>query len=150
MAHLKALKLASAEPVATQADPVKRTRNKVMEALVEQKRAAEAKIAGQAYAPTHMVWRKNEAGERIQVEARKRFRAGWFENAAGQSFFALRYAGAVIELAKDKNAIEVGDFEKLPVVIDTLIEAVQAGELDAQLAAAAEARGQMLRKKTTA
>jgi hypothetical protein len=77
MSHLKALKLVTVEPIAAQADPVKRTRNKVMEALTEQKRAAEAKIAGQAYAPTHMVWRKNEAGERVQVEARKRFRSGW-------------------------------------------------------------------------
>ncbi|MEF2554277.1 hypothetical protein VQ042_23640 [Aurantimonas sp. A2-1-M11] len=70
MAHLKTLKLASAKPVATQADPVKRTRNKVMEALAEQKRVAEAKIAGQAYAPKHMVWRKNEAGEQYGADPR--------------------------------------------------------------------------------
>ncbi|MCB8837031.1 DUF6641 family protein [Aurantimonas sp. VKM B-3413] len=148
MAYLKALKLAQAEPDRAQTDPVKRARDKVVEALAEQKRAAEAKMAGQDYAPTHRVWRKNEAGERVQVEMRKRFRSGWFENAAGQTFFSLRYAGKTIELAKDKNAIEVADFTKLPGIIDTLISAVQAGELDEQLTAAAEARGQMLRKKS--
>jgi hypothetical protein len=84
------------------------------------------------------------------VAPRAGTQGGWFENATGQTFFALRYAGTVIELAKDKNAIEVSEFEKLPATIDTLIEAVQAGELDAQLTAAAEARGQMLRKKTAA
>lgn len=147
MAHLKTLKLASATPAYAQADPVKRTRDKVVEALAEQKRAIVAKLAGQHYAPTHMAWRKNEAGERLQVETRKRFRHGWFENAAGQTFFALRYAGKAIELAKDKNAIEVGELAKLPTIIDTLVEAVNAGELDTQLIAAAEERGQMLRKK---
>jgi hypothetical protein len=146
MAHLKTLRLANAEPVNAQADPVKRARDKVVESLFEQKHAAEAKLAGQHYAPTHIVTRKNEAGERIQLEQRKRFRNGWFENAAGQSFFALRYAGKAIELAKGKNAIEVGEFAKLPEIIDTLIGAVNAGELDVQLAAAAAERGQLLRK----
>ena len=146
MAHLKTLRLANAEPVNAQADPVKRARDKVVESLFEQKHAAEAKLAGQHYAPTHIVTRKNEAGERIQLEQRKRFRNGWFENAAGQTFFALRYAGKAIELAKGKNAIEVGEFGKLPEIIDTLIEAVNAGELDAQLTAAAAERGQLLRK----
>lgn len=146
MTHLKSLKLAKAEPIRAQADPIKRARDKVIDGLMEQKRAAEAKLAGQHYAPTQMVTRKNEAGERIQIEARKRLRNGWFENAAGQTFFALRYAGKAIELAKDKNAIEVGELAKLPAIIDTLIQAVSAGELDAQLAAAAEERGQMLRK----
>lgn len=150
MTHLKALKLANAEPAATQTDPVKRTRNKVMEALAEQKRAAEAKMAGEAYVPTQMVWRKNEAGERVQVEQRKRFRSAWFENAAGQTFFSLRYAGKTIDLAKDKNAIEIADFTQLPAVIDTLIAAVNAGELDAQLEEAARARGHALRKAKAA
>ena len=150
MTHLKALKLANAEPAAMQTDPVKRARNKVMEALAEQKRAAEAKIAGEAYVPTQMVWRKNEAGERVQVEQRKRFRSAWFENAAGQTFFSLRYAGKTIDLAKDKNAIEITDFAQLPETIDTLIAAVDAGELDAQLTAAASARSEVLRKKKAA
>jgi hypothetical protein len=42
--------------------------------------------------------------------------------------------------------VEVGELAALPAVIDTLIEAIHAGELDAQLAAAAAARGQLLRK----
>ena len=29
---------------------------------------AEAKIGGQTYAPTHKVWRKDENGQRVQVE----------------------------------------------------------------------------------
>lgn len=86
---------------------------------------AVARIAGQHYAPTHMVWRKNEAGERVQVETPKRIRTGWFKDAA-DTFFSLRYAGKTIEFAKGKNAIEVGEFEKLPAIIDELAAAVRA------------------------
>jgi hypothetical protein len=146
MSVLKSLKLANAVPVRATNDPVQRTRDKVVTALAEQKAMAEAKIAGEHYAPTQTVWRKNEAGERVQVEKLKRLRPGWFIDAAGKTFFALRYAGKPIEFAKDKNAVDVGDLGSLPAVIDQLTAAVQAGELDAQLAAAANARGEQLRK----
>lgn len=146
MSILKTLKLAAAQPARNTNDPVERARNKVVAALAEQKAMAEAKIAGQHYAPTHMVWRKNAEGERVQMETPKRLRAGWFVDASGQTFFGLRYAGKPIEFAKDKNAIAVGELAALPAVIDTLTEAVRAGELDTQLAAAAAERGQMLRK----
>ncbi|WMT87027.1 hypothetical protein NO932_00035 [Pelagibacterium sp. 26DY04] len=146
MSILKTLKLTSAQPARTSNDPVERARNKVIAALAEQKAMAEAKIAGQHYAPTHLVWRKNEAGKRVQVETPKRLRAGWFTDASGQTFFALRYAAKPIEFAKDKNAIAVGELSALPAIIDTLTEAVRAGELDEQLAKAAAERGQILRK----
>jgi len=146
MSILKSLKLTTAQPVRTSNDPVERARNKVIAALVEQKAMAEAKLAGQHYAPTHMVWRKNPQGQRVQVETPKRLRAGWFVDASGQTFFGLRYAGKPIEFAKDKNAIAVGELSALPAILDTLSEAVRAGELDSQLAAAAAERGSMLRK----
>ena len=146
MSILKTLKLTTALPVRASNDPIERARNKVIEALAEQKAMAEAKIAGQHYAPTHTVWRKNEAGVRVQVETPKRMRAGWFVDASGQNFFGLRYAGKPIEFAKDKNAIAVGELAALPAILDTLTEAVRAGELDTQLAAAAAERGHMLRK----
>jgi hypothetical protein len=146
MSHLKALKLANAKPVARQSDPIQRARDKVVEALGEQKAMADAKLSGQNYAPTHKVWRKDETGQRVLVEAPKRLRPGWFQDAFRKVFFGLRYAGKAIEFAKDKNAIEVGQLDALPNVIDTLIEAVRAGELDTQLATAAAERRKQLRK----
>lgn len=115
-------------------------------ALAEQKQMAEAKIAGQAFSPTHMIWQKNETGQRVQVEKPKRVRQSWFSDASGKVFFAVRYAGKAIDFAKDKNAVEVGEVAALPGVIDTLIEAVRAGELDTQLTAAAAARGRAVKK----
>lgn len=146
MSILKSLKLTTAQLVRASNDPIQRARQKVMEGLAIQRKMVEAKLAGQHYAPTHMVWRKNEDGQRVQVETPKRLRAGWFVDASGQTFFALKYAGKPIEFAKDKNAIAVGELAALPAIIDTLTEAVRAGELDAQLAAAAAGRGHMLRK----
>ncbi|MCM5553363.1 hypothetical protein M4J39_09235 [Pleomorphomonas sp. NRKKF1] len=146
MSILKSLKLTNAKPVRTSDNPVERARDKVISALAEQKAMAEAKIAGQHFAPTHKVWRKDADGQRVQVEAPKRLRAGWFTDASGQFFFGLRYAGKTIEFAKDKNAVTVGEFASLPGIIDKLIEAVRAGELDDQFAQASAERGQMLRK----
>ncbi|MDH6269905.1 hypothetical protein M2360_005337 [Rhizobium sp. SG_E_25_P2] len=146
MSHLKALKLTSAAPIRASADPVVRAREKMIAALAEQRQMAEAKIAGQHFAPTHMVRRKNAEGQRVEVETLKRVRPAWFADGSGKVFFGLRYAGKAIEFAKDKNAVEVGELGALPGVIDTLVEAIRAGELDAQLTAAAVARGQMLRK----
>lgn len=146
MSLLKALKLANAVPVRATVDPVQRAREKMIATLAEQKQMAEAKIAGQNFAPTHMVRRKNAEGQRIEVEALKRVRQGWFTDGGGKVFFAVRYAGKSIEFAKDKNAIEAGELSALPKIIDTLIAAVRAGELDAQLTAAAAERGKLLRK----
>lgn len=146
MSHLKALKLASAVPVRATIDPVQRAREKMIATLAEQKQMAAAKIAGQAFAPTHIVRRKNAEGQRVEVETLKRVRQGWFSDASGKVFFGVRYAGKAIEFAKDKNAVEAGELSALPKIIDTLIEAVRAGELDAQLTAAAVERGKMLRK----
>ena len=146
MSHLKALKLTSAVPVRAAADPVQRSREKMIAALAEQKQMAEAKITGQAFTPTHVVRKKNAEGVRVEVEAPKRVRQGWFTDGNGKVFFALRYAGKTIEFAKDKNAVEIGELSALPKVIDTLVEAVRAGELDAQLTTAAAERGKMLRK----
>ena len=79
---------------------------------------AEAKIAGQHFVPTHMVRRKNADGQRVEIEAPKRVREGWFSDASGKMFFGIRYAGKPIELAKDKNAIEVGELNALPGVLE--------------------------------
>lgn len=149
MSILKSLKLTTAQPVRASADPVERARQKIVEALAEQKAMVEAKIAGEHYAPTHVVWRKGDDGVRVAVQTPKRLRAGWFTDPSGQIFFALRYAGKTLELAKNSNAVAVGsELSALPAIIDTLTDAVRAGELDAQLAAAAAERGKMLRKAT--
>ena len=45
-------------------------------------------------------------------------------------YFEVRYGNKALELAKGKAAIGVGETKDLLVVIDTVISAVEAGELD--------------------
>jgi hypothetical protein len=49
-------------------------------------------------------------------------------------------------MAKGKTAIEVGPLPKLPPLIDSLIEAVRAGELDSAIATAVAERGRILNR----
>ena len=46
---------------------------------------------------------------------------------------ALRYGSKPIEIAKGKNAVEVGSMSELVAALDALKEGVLAGELDAQI-----------------
>lgn len=149
MSVLKSLKLSNAAPVAAASDPLGRARDKLLGSLADQKAYATAVIAGELYTPpTNLVSRKNEAGERVRVEASRRIRKGWFIDSTGVVFFtAYTGGGKPLELAKGKQAVEVGTLDKLPSVIDQLIEAVHAGELDTQIATAAEARGLMMAER---
>lgn len=49
----------------------------------------------------------------------------------------VRYGRRLVEFGKGLNAIQVTDASALPAVINKLISAVEAGELDAQLTAIA-------------
>jgi hypothetical protein len=51
----------------------------------------------------------------------------------------LRYGAKVIELAKGKNAVELASKADLITTLETLKEAVLAGELDVQIEAASGA-----------
>jgi hypothetical protein len=52
---------------------------------------------------------------------------------------SLRYGAKVIELAKGKSAVEVANSGELVSTLEILKQAVQNGELDAQLEAASGA-----------
>lgn len=64
----------------------------------------------------------------------------YWHDLSGKWFIELRYANAVLALGKDQNAIEVGTKDKLVPTIQTVIDAVKAGELDAAMKAALAAR----------
>jgi hypothetical protein len=59
----------------------------------------------------------------------------WWKATANGYEFAIRLA-RFVEFEKGKPAISVASLDQLPKTIDTLITAIRAGELDAQLAAA--------------
>jgi hypothetical protein len=135
MSILKTLKLATAarsNPAASEFA----FRAKVLNWLAEQKAMAEAEIAGTAFTATKKVRRKNAEGEDIRVDAPRKIRKGWFTDADGKIFFQIRYGSKPLEFAKGMNAVEVENLADVPVIIGSIMEAINAGELDPQLTAA--------------
>lgn len=139
MSILKTLKLAAATPANPGASEYG-FRDKLVRYLNEQKALAEAEIAGTQFTVTRKVTRTNEAGEKVRVDAPRHVRRGWFTDASSKMFFQLRYGSRPIELAKGMNAIEVEGLADVPVIIGSIIDAINAGELDPQLTAARDAR----------
>ncbi|KPM83936.1 MULTISPECIES: DUF6641 family protein [Pseudoalteromonas] len=73
-------------------------------------------------------------GEKKRVKQPKKLRQ-WFYQVNDIWFFEIKYGNKSLELQKGKVAIEVGKQENLLTTIDTLIQAVEKGELDTQLKA---------------
>lgn len=135
MSILKTLKLTVATRNAP-LSPEQVLRGKLIGFLNEQKALAEAEISGTAFSATKRVTRTNEAGEKVRVDAPRHVRKGWFTDAAGKMFFQIRYGSKPLELAKGMNAVEVENLAELPGLIASIIEAINAGELDVQAKAA--------------
>jgi hypothetical protein len=139
MSILKTLKLTAATRNVS-LTPEQVLRGKLVNYLNEQKVLAEAEIGGTAFSATKRVTRTNEAGEKVRVDAPRHVRKGWFTDANGKMFFQMRYGGKPLEFAKGMNAVAVENLADVPVIIGSIIEAINAGELDPQLNAARDAR----------
>ena len=74
-----------------------------------------------------------ETGLRKQVEVPKRIREWWFKNEQGKMCVSIRYGTQTIELAKGKGSIEVESAAALIKALELVKQAVEAGELDAQI-----------------
>lgn len=136
---LKYLTLApAAKPVGI--DPLQRGRDKLLGYLDDQKNLAAAKSDGKHYAPMRTVRRKNESGETVLVDAPRHIRRGWYRGVDGKLYFQLRYGSKPMLLGKGVDAVVLQHVKEVPAAADALIEAVKAGELDEQIAAAAAER----------
>jgi len=78
-------------------------------------------------------WERKEGGEKVLVEKPIRTSKWWQADQSGGYVMTVKIGSKRIEFEKGKAAIAVGSLEKLPTVIDVLIKAVGAGELDGQL-----------------
>lgn len=88
-----------------------------------------------------------ETGELEEKRVKVRFTRWWWTDATGKTFVGLRYGNRPVEIQNGKIAVEVTDELQLVDVLKALQAAVQEGELDKQLIAAADARKQQMRKK---
>ena len=137
MGVLNALKLVAAQQRQS-LSAVQIRRDKLVSRLTEQIDLARATQTGTRFTATRTrTITDTEIGLRRQVEAAKRVKPWWFKAENGKVVLSLRYGSRVLELAKGKSAVEVGSDKDLVLVLGTIREAVLAGELDAQMEAAA-------------
>ncbi|PRF69042.1 hypothetical protein C6Q09_15830 [Burkholderia multivorans] len=114
-------------------------RNRLIAQIWEQTELAKAQQAGTSFTLTKFRSVKDaESGERRNVEVQKRVRAWWWTAENGRIHMSVKYGAKTLELAKGKQAIEVGTLEDLIPTLDTLKAAVVAGELDAQIGAVSD------------
>ena len=130
MSQLKSLTFA-ALPKLTAADPVIWRRNKLIARLQQQVQLAQ----DPNFTLTRQKWIADESGVKQLRELRKKVRAWWRTDATGAVVLTVRYGAKPIEFAPGKAAIAVGKKDKLIPTIETVIAAVEAGELDSVLVA---------------
>ncbi|HEY8101196.1 MAG TPA: DUF6641 family protein [Burkholderiaceae bacterium] len=132
MSALAKLKLVSVS--AERKSPMVLRRNKLTGKIAEQIAYAKAANAGEIFAAKKVKFVTDDAtGERKQVEQDKRVKPWWFTSTAGKLVLAIRYGAKQIEIAKGKNAIEVTGMDDVITTLEVIKQAVQAGELDAQI-----------------
>src|SRR5919201_7121454 len=113
------------------ANPILDRRANIIARLEEQKLL----LNDPNYIRTVRAWVKKD-GQLTPVDKQQRVLPWWRLNEYGSFVFFVREGSKLIEFEKGKNAIAVPSFEKIPMVIDILINAVRNGELDAQLSQA--------------
>jgi len=116
-------------------------RKKLAGQLTEQLKLAEAALGGAVYQRTKAAWETDAEGNRHRVQRPVKLRQWWTVGDGGTVQFGVRYGAAPLQLQPGKAAVEVAKLADLPVIIKTLLQAVEAGELDAAVAAAMGSRG---------
>ncbi len=147
MAHLSKLKFSDKQRTQVKMTVEERLRHKLIDRLKEQKELAEADLSGNALVRMrHKIIKDEETGETKRVEVPRLLRRWWWKDDTDAVLLELRYGNKPIVVVDNKSTIEVGAMDKLPKVIDMVIEAVSAGELDKVLKAALGERRVKLRQ----
>jgi hypothetical protein len=118
-----------------------RRRHKLIVKLQEQLCLAEAQLGGSPYRRMRWVDTVDGQGEPHRVQRPVRVKEWWCKNVAGSVLLTVRYGAKLLPIANGMAAIEVGSLADLPNTITTVLKAVDAGELDTELAAASKDRG---------
>ncbi|MBS0536385.1 MAG: hypothetical protein JSR72_20225 [Proteobacteria bacterium] len=142
MAVLKSLSFAPL-PKLSSTDPTVHRRNKLITRLNQQIALAQ----DPNFALTRQKWVEGDNGKELR-ETKKRVRPWWrVADASGNLVLSIRYGAKPISFEKGKEAIVVGKREQLIPTIETVIAAVEAGELDQVLGVMSKTAVQIPRKK---
>ncbi|MEP1208421.1 MAG: hypothetical protein ABJM29_10535 [Rhizobiaceae bacterium] len=150
MTHLENLSLSSASP-RTPTTPLQRKRSKLLGKLDQQIQAAQAEARDEEFLEEIRRWvRDEDTGERKPISFNRPVRKWWWQDPNGNWMISLRDGNRVIPLGKDQASVEVGAVDQLVSVLETLRDAVVAGELDQQLETLIASRKLPPRKKPKA
>ena len=139
MGALEQLTLVSAKKQ-VRLNPQQHRRNKLAAKIDEQIKLAEAKVNGSTYQPIKRKTVINQqTGEMTSFETTKRVKEWWWMGENGKLLLSIRYGSKLIELGKNKNAVEVADSSGLVEALTVIKQAVLNGELDQQIDAASGA-----------
>ena len=141
MSALKSLNFV-AIPKSASADPKLARRAKLITQLEQQRELAK----DEGYVAKRQKWVKQEDGTKQLVDAPKRVKRWWRMDGSGNCYLILRYGNKLIAPTADKGAIAVGEKAKLVTVLDAVIAAVKAGELDSAIETAKGAERGVKRK----
>ena len=125
-------------------------RKQLAEQLTEQLKLAEAALGGDQYLRTKATWVTDAEGNRVRMQRPVKLRQWWTVGTAGTVQFGVRYGAVPVQLQQGKTAVEVAKLGDLPAMINMLRQAVEAGELDAAVAAAMGSRSAKLSKAAVA
>lgn len=114
--------------------PLARKRIKLLHKLEQQIETAEAEARDEVFMEEIKRWVRNEeTGAKNLITQTKPVRKWWWQNQHGAWMISLRDGNRLIPLTEDKTSVEVGSLEQMVTSLQTLRDAVIAGELDQQL-----------------
>lgn len=128
-------------------DPAIDRRNKLIAALKEQQLVHAAALNGEEHRVERHKWMTNDQGERVSVKTERRVRPWFFEQDGGW-YVQCRYGARVIAVDGTNNAVFVKSLKDIGAVLEALIAATQAGELDAVIEKATERKPRAAQAKT--
>ena len=141
MTILEKLSFSNKTRTAILTSPEAKLRGKMLETLDLQIKAAKAMLNGETFIRRAMRWVDDpETGERVRKEVPVRYRPWFWKDEQGNHMLEVRYGNRRLELKPKKSTVEVGEAKNLIPTLETLRDAVNAGELDKLLKEAKSSR----------
>lgn len=110
--------------------PQEKRRSNLVAKLQEQGALAKATAAGEKYIVTKAAWTRDDAGNKTRVEKQKKVTPWFWQDGNGMAM-VVRYGAKPLPLGKGGlKALSVPNVQAIPETINTIIAAVNAGELD--------------------
>ncbi len=119
-------------------NPILLRRQKLSSKIEEQIELARCQKNGILYAPKRLKTVTNESGERVVIETTKRVKEWFWKTPNNKINLSIRYGSKTLELAKGKNAIELGSQDELIETLALIQKVVIGGELDEAITIASE------------